>query len=173
MMPYSELRSELAKTHLGQKLKRTDKSFYGGLLKLETTGLAKRHGGRAATVEVFQRFMDDVKSGRAKDEPIQNRGENSRSPAKAALFEVLRISGSATASELITMLTPRLHLATRNSKTSIYNLIARLVKREELVRSGSIISFPPANGKRQEDGGDDAENLAAVLREEMRSELAH
>jgi hypothetical protein len=142
LVPYAELKEELAKTHLAPKLARSDKSFYGSLLKLETMGLAVRNGGRAATTEVFQRFKADVEAGRIKDEPIRNTGGDRNSPAKKAILDLLLATGGASPSAIVKELIPKLDLNTKNSKTAVYNLIARLVKRDELIRDGTIIRLP-------------------------------
>jgi hypothetical protein len=139
MMSYAELKAEMAKTHLGPKLARTEKSFYGSFLKLEERDQAMRHGGRIGTIKAYKQFLSDVEAGLVKDEPIPNRGGNRKSPAKEAIFEVLQERDGATPGELVAALTERLDLKTKTSKNAVYNLISRLVRRDELVRTGDKI----------------------------------
>jgi hypothetical protein len=143
-MAYAELKAEIMKTPLATKLARTDKSFYGGLLKLEQRKQAIRQNGRVATVAAHERFMRDVAAGLVKEEPpIRNTGGDRTSPAKAALLEILRreVEG-ASAADIVNELTPKLDLKTRNNKTAVYNLIARLLKRGELVKDGKNVRLP-------------------------------
>jgi hypothetical protein len=150
-LTYAELKAEIAKTHLGPRLLRTDKSFYGAIGKLETREAAVRHGGRISTPEVYERYMRDVAAGLVKDEPILNSGGERVSPTKTAVLEFLgdNVRG-AKISEIITDLEkrPELNLpGNKNGKTAVYNLIARLVRREVLVREGDLIRLPrKANG---------------------------
>jgi hypothetical protein len=144
-MAYAELKAALAKTHLAPKLLRTDKSFYGAIGKLDAKKVAVRHNGRISATAVYERFQRDVASGIAKDEPVRNTGGEHRSPVKAALFEFLKTNPQgARAGEIINALSKRadLNLTDKNSLTAVYNLIARLVRREVLVRDGSIVRLP-------------------------------
>jgi len=144
-MTYVELKAAIAKTHLGPKLLRTEKSFYGSVGKLEDRKQAVRHGRRVSTTSVHERFMRDVAAGLVKDEPVHNSGGEHRSPVKTALLDFLEAnSQGATIAEIIGNLEkrPELDLSDRNSKTAVYNLIARLVRREVLSRDGSVIRLP-------------------------------
>ena len=137
MMTYADLKAEIAKTPLGPKLLSTDKSFYGALGKLEDRKQAIRHSGRIGTPIAYERFMRDVAAGIVKDEPVRNTGGEHTSPTKSALFAFLEnnIQGAPIA-EIIGDLEkrPDLDLTGKNSKTAVYNLIARLVRREVLTK---------------------------------------
>jgi hypothetical protein len=145
-LTYAELKAETAKTHLGPKLLRTDKSFYGAIAKLETREVAVRHGGRVFAPEVYERYMRDVDAGIVKDEPILNSGSERVSPTKTAVLQFLgdNVRG-ARISEIVNNLEKRPELnvsGNKNGKTAVYNLIARLVRRDVLVREGDIITLP-------------------------------
>jgi hypothetical protein len=146
-MTYPELKAEIAKTHLGPKLLRTDKSFYGGVGKLEEKKQAFRHNGRVFAASVYERFQRDVAAGIATDEPVRNPGGGDHySPTKAAVLAFLdeNIEGARVA-EILSNLEkrPELDLSDRYSKTAVYNLIARLVKREVLTKHEGIVRLPP------------------------------
>jgi hypothetical protein len=140
-MAYADLKAEIMKTPLATKLAKSDKSFYGGLLKLEQQKQAIRQNGRIATIAAHERFKRDVAAGLVKEEPpIRNTGGDRNSPAKAAIFEILRREAQgAPIADIVNELTPKLNLETRNSKTAVYNLIARLVRRGELAKDGKNI----------------------------------
>lgn len=144
LMPYAELKAEIQKTPLAPKLAQSDKSFYGGILKLEQREQAVRYHGRVGTVQAYARYIADVAAGLMKeDPPILNTGGNRKSPAKDALFEILqRDARGAPPADVVNELTQKLNLETKNSKTAVYNLIARLLKRGEIAKVGKNIALP-------------------------------
>jgi hypothetical protein len=143
-MAYAELKAEVMKTRLGPTLVRTDKAFYGGIAKLEERKQAVRQNGRIATVAAHERLMRDVAAGLAKEEPpIRNTGGERNSPAKSALIEILRREAEgASPADIVNELTPKLNLQSKNSKTAVYNLINRLVRRGELTKDGKNVRLP-------------------------------
>jgi hypothetical protein len=147
-MSYAELKAKVMNTPLGPTLARTDKAFYSGVAKLEERKQAIRQNGRISTTEAYERLMRDVAAGIAKEEPpIRNTGGDRNSPAKAAIFEILRREAQgAPIADIVNELTPKLNLETRNSKTAVYNLIARLVRRGELTKNGKNIRLPVEAG---------------------------
>lgn len=139
-MTYGELKAEVAKTHLGPKLERTDKSLYGGVGKLETKKLVVRHNGRIFLPKAYEQFRRDVEAGIVRDKPMEQ-SPRTTSPVKEALLRLLkaRPDGMRPA-EIMGALEsfPELELSTKNSKTAVYNLIGRLVKRGEISKGNGV-----------------------------------
>lgn len=137
-MTYGELKEEIAQTHLGETLKRTEKAFYGGIGKLAKNDKIIKHKGRVFTQSVYRQFMEDVTAGRAVDFPTPSSG--GESPNEIAVERLLssRPDG-ATASEIVVSLlvNPPPDLAVTKNRNSIYNLLTRQRKRGKLIRRGN------------------------------------
>jgi hypothetical protein len=133
---YGEIKTAVAKTHLGATLERTDKAFYGALGKLDKAGFIVRHNGRAFTKKAYARFRKAVEEGRLTDEPVTPHS-GQRSPARDAISQYLQTHpAGAPIAELFTMLErdAGIQFEGKNSKTIVYNLIARLIKRGHLTK---------------------------------------
>ncbi len=148
-MTYAELKSEMAKTHLGETLSRTDRALYGGVGKLANRGQLVKHNGRLFTPDAYRRFMSDVATGKAVDRPAPPTG-NRGSPNKVAIFTFLASRpGGATTAEIVHALLndPPPGLKISENPTVIYNLLSNLKKRRELMRPGDRYFLPsPDNG---------------------------
>jgi len=159
--PYSDLKSEVARTPLGPRLERQDKSFYGALLKLEKSGKIVRHKGRAYTPESFEAFRKQVEAGIIADTPPKGSHAGQSSPTKLALLELLRQKpGGIPRRDVVKRLRriPELELNDKKSLTAAYNLLARLIKREEVDFDGRIVRLPrSANGASKVEAPDSGE----------------
>ena len=141
---YAELKDEIGKTHLGSKLAKTEKSLYGGALKLSSNQQIVRHNGWLFTPASFKRFEEAVKAGKIEDkQPTRQQ----RSPVGEAVKAFLenRPNG-ATSAEIVEELkkNPELSPTLERNKTHIYNVLSRLVDRDgELVKGGSKYYVAP------------------------------
>lgn len=144
-MAYADVKDAISKTHLGPTLARSDKGFYGSIAKLVARKQIIREGGRLFTPAVYEQFKKDVAAGLATDEPINNTGGNHTSPRRDAILDLLRANPRGVrTSEIVERLArmPELKLSDKNSVTAVYNLIARLVKRQVLLKDGSVVRLP-------------------------------
>ncbi|HWK45576.1 MAG TPA: hypothetical protein VNT30_12705 [Stellaceae bacterium] len=155
---YEEIRKEIYLTSLGKTLERTSSAFYGTIKKLEDRGILKRHMGRVFTRSGYDAHMAAVRegivSGRA---PIVIKTHGS--PQKAAIVEFLSSVGSAgaTTSSIMEELqtNPILpSMSEKNGKTVIYNLLARMAKRGELIKEGEVYRLPPKENEPPTSKGD-------------------
>jgi hypothetical protein len=155
VITYADLKAAIRKSHLGPRLAKSEKSFYGSLGKLEKLAQAVRHRGQLYSTAKYQEFMRDVAAGHVKDAPARNR-LGQQSPAKTALLEYLEAhpSGGPSA-EIIRALAqrPDLDLTDKNKKTAVYNLIGRLIERKELTKENGIVRLKRrANGLHKDEG---------------------
>jgi hypothetical protein len=128
---YSDLRERIQATPLGEKLKETDKSFYGGLGKLEAAGALKRHGGRAYSAAAFARIQELIASGKRDELPPAKSGGH-RSPIGDAIVEFLKDKPAGAKSAVIvahlkSLDAPFVQSVHRND-TVAYNVLARLTR---------------------------------------------
>lgn len=133
---YAEIKTAMRNTPLGPTLARTDKAFYGGLAKLTKAGRVMRHNGRFFTPEALKNFLAGVQMGLYEDVPV-GPVSGQKSPTRDAILSYLQEHPKgAPISTLFDMLErdTGLDLAGKNSKTIVYNLIARLIKRGTLTK---------------------------------------
>jgi hypothetical protein len=136
-LTYEELKAEVLKTHLGEKLQRTDKSFYGAIGKLADGKHLVRHKGRLFAAAAHVQFMKDVAAGKVADTPAPLAGH--KSPMTAAVKEFLKTREfGAISSEIVHELkkNPEFVPTLEKNKTHIYNILSRLISREELFKKG-------------------------------------
>ena len=140
---YPEMKEEVEKTHLGETLQKTDKALYGGVGRLAEKGEIIKHKGRIYSRKAYAQFQRDIAAGTAVDDwaPVQTHD----SPAKIAIFDFLRSrSRGATTAQIISALrmNPNTKEAVERNKTPVYNLLARLVRRAELIKQGKVYRVP-------------------------------
>lgn len=139
---HSELRREVAKTHLSERLAHSDKGFYGGIAKLKERGRLVRHGRRLFTPA-------NLHSARAagwleEDDDAENTALT-RSPMGEAIVGILANHGDGMVSgELIARLRHDREFARQMTanKTHFYNVIGRLVSRGILEKDGKVYRLP-------------------------------
>jgi hypothetical protein len=144
-LTYEELRAEVMKTQLGEKLKRTDKSFYGAIGKLAGSHLV-RHKGRLFANAAYEQFMKDVAAGKAVDKPAPLAGH--KSPMTDAVLEFLKTRAfGAISGEIVRELkkNPEFVPTLEKNKTHIYNILARLKSRDEIIKKGERYLLVHAN----------------------------
>jgi len=144
-MTFSEVKDEVAKTHLGETLSRTDKAFYGGIAKLYERGDIIKHRGHLFFPKAFKQFMDDVNAGRVEDVSEPSGSYGGPSPNEIAIERFLenRPNG-ATTSEIVSNLlnNPPAGLEVTKNRNSIYNLLSRQGKSGKLIRRGDHYFLP-------------------------------
>jgi hypothetical protein len=136
---HTELRDEVAKTELAERLANSDKGFYGGIAKLadQDPPLLVKYKGRLFDPPIHQKFMADVAAGRVPDlEEIPHLGN--ASPFRDAILDVMKSSftGGATSSEIIEALkkNPALAGTIQRHRTHAYNVLARMIDHDELTK---------------------------------------
>jgi hypothetical protein len=136
---HSELRAEVAKTDLAERLANSDKGFYGGIAKLvaEDPPRLVKHKGRLFAPATHQKFMADVAAGRATDlEDLPHIGN--ASPFRDAILEAMKLAftGGATSAEIIEELkkNPALISTVLRHPTHTYNVLARMIEHGELTK---------------------------------------
>jgi len=139
-LTHAELRAEIAKTALADRLEKSDKGFYGGIGKLadqNPPALAK-YKGRLFYPPTYEKFMADVAAGKAADlEDIPQIGN--ASPFRDAIMDLMRSTfadNGATSAEIIAALkqNPALIGTVQRHPTHTYNVLARLLDHGELTK---------------------------------------
>lgn len=136
---HSELRAEVAKTELAERLAKSDKGFYGGIAKLvaqDPPALVK-YKGRLFAPATYRKFKADVDAGRVEDlEDIPHIGN--ASPFRDAILELMKsyFTAGATSAEIIEELkkNPALISTIIRHPTHTYNVLARMVEHDELLK---------------------------------------
>ena len=182
-MTYHELKEEIGKTHLGDKLRQTDKAFYSGIWKLVIKGEIVRYRGRAFSPAAYDAFKDDVANGLVDDLP-ETGASGRRSPNEIAIERFLASRGNgATTKEIVDGLAndPPSDLAVTKNRTTIYNLLSRYKKNNRLIERDGRYFLPSSsnetpgsnepgatnhnrggNGTSPSSGGRDQNSLAAL-----------
>ena len=146
-MTYHELKDEIGKTHLSNRLRETDKGFYSGIWKLSTKGAIVRYRGWVFSPTAYAKFKADVDSGFIDDLP-ETGASAKRSPNEIAVerFLASRPNG-ATTREIVDSLVsdPPSDLEVTRNRTSIYNLLSRYKKNKRLIERGGRYFLPPSS----------------------------
>lgn len=132
-LTYAEVREAVLASSLAPKLRRSDKGYHNAIGRLARSGILMREHGRLFTPEAYERFKAAVAAGEMSavvPQPFVH------SPMGEAILRVVQdrpgIIGKAIIGELRkdaefnATLTPH--------ETGAYNIIARLVKRRQIVR---------------------------------------
>jgi hypothetical protein len=151
-MTYADLKAAIRSTELAPALEATEKSFYGAVGKLVDRKMVVRHNGKLFTDRTYPVFLDAVMAGWAKDEPAEPTN-GQKSPVRDLIIQYLQIHRAGVPlRELVEVA----NVANggkgldRNEKTSVYNLISRLVGRGKLAKSDDGIITIPHHGQNSE-----------------------
>lgn len=138
---YAELRSELMKSALGSRLAVSDKSYQRAMSKLGNEGAIERGYGRVFTPTAFKVFDEEVKTGNAS--PVQSQ-PMARSPMGEAILSLVYESPGAKSRQIIGSLRtdPEFNAALTPHESGAYNIIARLVRRRQIVKRDDGGCFP-------------------------------
>ena len=164
-MTVSDIKLETAKTHLGERLKETDAAFYGAISKLEKRGKLIRYKGYFFTPEAYAQFQSDVEKGVTKDIKTAAKSAH-KSPAKDVVIKFLKgRPNGAEPYEIIDALlaSPTTRDAVEKNRNSIYNLLSRMAKRDELVRDGSAYRLPSKKNEAPAEQSEDASEVTGEV----------
>ena len=182
-MTYHELKGEIGKTHLSDRLRQTEKAFYSGIWKLTAKGKIIRHGDRVFLPAAYANFKTAVDSGLI-DDLSDTRASGRRSPNEIAVERFLKSRPKgATTREIVDGLVndPPPDLAVTKNRTTIYNLLSRYKKNNRLIERAGRYFLPSSsnetpgsnepgvtnhkgggNGASPSSGGRDHNSLAAL-----------
>jgi hypothetical protein len=155
-LTYAEMRNFAASSDLGSRLAQSDKGYHNAISRLAKDELIVRDHGRVFTPEAYQRFLKAVEAGEASTTVPQ---PMAYSPMGEAILQIVaahpgELNGKGVISELRkdsehnATLTPH--------ETGAYNIIARLVRRGQIVRRDDGLISPGKNFPK--DLGDTAHN---------------
>jgi len=138
-LTHAELKAEIAKTQLAERLEQSEKGFYGAVARLVADREAIRHKGRTYSPATFEKFQKDVAAGVAADKEAPPASQ--RSPVKDAILRFL--SARPTGAKAGEILRHVQKLPEYGSNTAVYNLISRMRKRQEIIKRGKLYRLPP------------------------------
>ncbi|QDX26577.1 hypothetical protein FPZ54_11460 [Sphingomonas suaedae] len=144
-LTYAELRSAVAASPLGSKLDASDKGYHNAISRLAGDGLIIRDHGRVFTPEAFDRFMAAVERGEASTTVPQ---PLAHSPMGEAILRIVSaqpglLNGKGVIREL--KKDPEFNAALTPHETGAFNIIARLVRRGQIVRRDDGLIQPGKN----------------------------
>lgn len=144
-LSYAELRSAVLASPLGPKLIESDKGYHNALSRLAQAEDVIRDHGRVFTPEAFPRFMAAVERGEASTTVSQ---PMAHSPMGEAIVKIVgagpgRYNGKAIIGEL--RKDPEFNASLTPHETGAYNIIARLVRRGQIVRRDDGLILPGRN----------------------------
>jgi len=164
-LTYAEVREATLRSPLGPKLRKSDKGYHNAIGRLARSGLLIREHGRLFTPEAHDRFKAAVVAGEVSavvPQPFVH------SPMGEAILRIVHdrpgIIGKAIIGEL--RHDPEFNATLTPHETGAYNIIARLVKRRQIVRrdDGGCVPGPefPRDLIGRKLGRDEALNGRAV-----------
>jgi hypothetical protein len=155
-LTYAEMRKYASESSLGNKLEQSDKGYHNAIGRLARSGEIVRRHGRLFTPDAHTRFLSAVESGDATTTVAQ---PMAYSPMGEAILKIVaahpgELNGKAVITEL--RRDPEHNATLTPHETGAYNIIARLVRREQLVRrdDGTLLpgpSFPRYAEEQQEE----------------------
>lgn len=152
---YSELREMLMDTPLAEKLRETEKSFYGAIGRLAHSGKIVREDGYLFAPSVYRKYKADLAAGTV--EPLQKEHRPGHaSPAADHIKSYLRtrpLHGATSAEIIEHLLTTDVGESVERNRTFAYNVLSRLRQRGELIKSGSYYRLPDQNDEAPDDAG--------------------
>jgi hypothetical protein len=159
-LPYAELRSAVLASPLGPKLIQSDKGYHNALSRAAQAQEIIRDHGRVFTPAAFQRFMAAVERGEASTtvpQPIAH------SPMGEAILKIVganpgKLNGKGVIGEL--RKDAEFNAALTPHETGAYNIIARLVRRGQIIRRDDGLILPGRNFPRDIAGVGSDENRA-------------
>lgn len=142
-LTYRQMREFAEKSPLSAKLAQSDKGYHNAISRLARDGVIIREHGRLFTPEAYKRFMADVEDGVASTSiPMPF----AHSPMGEGILQIVLkkqgINGKSVIGEL--RKNPEFNATLTPHETGAYNIIARLVKRRQIIRrdDGGLIVGP-------------------------------
>lgn len=153
-MTHAELKSQMLSTEWGPKFRESEKGYYNALSRLQNRGVIKKHGNRLYTAEALDNYLKAVAQGRITEKPEAIIG--SYSPMGEAVLDIVyrsRFKG-VRAPDIVAELQNDVEFKATLTphRTGAFNIIARLVRRKQIVKGADGICFPgPLIGERNKD----------------------
>lgn len=146
-LSYDELREQIP-GDFGEAIRKNPslKAFYGALRRLERDEVIVRHRNHAFTPAGYKRYRDKIERG----ELEEVKGHDYRqSPMADAIKEFLAYNGPSKVVSLRSYLSskPQFSDSMRN-QSAIYNVLKRLVERDELIHNEANATFALAGNEK-------------------------
>lgn len=142
-LTYAEVREAALASPLGPKLRKSDKGYHNSIGRLARSGVLVREHGRLFTPEAYERFKAAVAIGEMSavvPQPFVH------SPMGEAILHIVQDRPGIIGKEIIGELRKdaEFNATLTPHETGAYNIIARLVKRRQIVRrdDGGCIPGP-------------------------------
>lgn len=151
---YDELKEQISKGPLAERLARSDKGLYGAVGKLESSGKLIKHKGWLFDPRAYRQFQERLARGEVED--IEYAPQSRHSPMAEATKRILAENPHGIRSrDLVAKLKmiPEFAEPIKKNSASAYNVFARLVKRGEIRKEGSI--YYPLTENEPSGGGSD------------------
>lgn len=145
---YAELKAAVSKSVLGPKLAETEKSFYGAILKLTEKGSLVKKEGWLFSPEAYEEYAAKLSKGEVEELPRSSSHQHSRGSRLGDEIKLFlkRCPNGAPGKDIIQHMVQfeEFRQAVERNDTSVYNVLARLVKREEIRKIGTTYYSPEA-----------------------------
>jgi hypothetical protein len=142
---YEELKNEISKTALADKINDIDRPHYGAVQRLKEKGYCLTHNGRIATPENLKKFLEEVAAGRAVDIVVR-RMRNRWADAVVGFLDT-RPEG-ATSREIYEHLRtiPEFKEGTRNYHNSyVFTLLSKMHRKLKMLERDNQGRYRPVN----------------------------
>lgn len=142
-LTYADVRAQAAASELGERLKESDKGYHNAIGRLAREGTIVREYGRLFTPGAHRRFMLAVDRGEASTTVAM---PFAHSPMGEAILRIVWSKPGMIGKEIISELRKdvEFNATLTPHETGAYNIIARLVKRRQIIRrdDGGCIPGP-------------------------------
>lgn len=151
-LTFPEIRTAIMNGPLAERLKESEKGYYNALSRLQKRRAAVREGGRLFLPDGLRFFKVALEDGRIDESFVDT---HRPSPMADAIIDFVTQTGPyATASSIVEHLKsdPRFAGPVGRNATAAYNVLSRLVQREQLIKGDGGYSIPnnieaPANAE--------------------------
>lgn len=142
----------------GDRLKTSESGYYNAIQKLLGRGLLKKRGDRLFTPAQFSDYMTKVERGEVEDVVAV---EEYGSPSAAVAVNFIKSNPGCESPQVIAAIWEASGSEQRQSKTSLYNMIARLAEQQHIRKVGKKLYPYEQNEPPSFPGGSDAGKVAA------------
>jgi hypothetical protein len=153
-LTHAELKNQMLQSDFGPKFRVSEKGYYNALSRLQNRQKIKKHGNRLYTAEALEDYLRGVEQGRILERPEALVGAHS--PMGEAVLDIVHrnrfqgIKSPDIVAELKNDVEFRASLTPH--QTGAFNIIARLVRRKQIIRNADGQCFPgPLIGDRNKD----------------------
>jgi hypothetical protein len=156
--PYT-VKEMLLRGPLGERLTESDKGFYHAISRLAEAGEIVRHNGWLLSPENYKLHMERVRAREIEDDkPLPP----TRSPMGEAILEYVNGHPGAASKDVIASLKKNTDFAAalEPNSTLAYNIIARLAKRKQIIKTGGKL-YPLDHEANEPSSGEPADGSDA------------